>query len=153
MTKKEIERKKEIARMYYMQGLSQKEIAGKVEASEQSVSRWADEGKWATLRAGNNITRPELVNKALAALNMILDQVYQSKDVELIAALPDKLAKFASAIDKLDRKANIVGVIEAFIAFSQWLQQRAADDDMLTPDTLKAINHYQNIYINEHIKI
>ena len=139
--------------MYYMQGLTQKEIAGKVEASEQTLSRWVEEGKWAALRAGNNITRPELVNKALAALNMILDQVYQSKDVELIAALPDKLAKFASAIDKLDRKANIVGVIESFIAFSQWLQQRAADDGMLNPEILKAINHYQNIYINEHIKI
>jgi hypothetical protein len=70
----------------------------------------------------------------------------------LIAALPDKLSKFAAAIEKLDRKANIVSAIDVFISFSKYLQERAAFDNDLTPDLIKAINKYQDLYVNEHVK-
>jgi len=150
-TKKELTQKKELARMYYMNGETQKSIAQKVEVSEQTVSAWVDKEGWAARRAGVNITRPELVNKSLAALNKILDQVYESEDIELVSALPDKLAKFASAIEKLDKKANIVSTIDVFMAFSKWIQYRATFDPEVTPELIRAINKYQDIYINEHI--
>ena len=118
-TKKELEAKKELARMYYMQGETQKSISAKIEISETTISKWVDKEGWAAKRAGVNITRPELVNKSLAALNKILDQVYESEDMELISALPDKLSKFASAIEKLDKKSNIVSTIDVFMAFSK----------------------------------
>jgi transposase-like protein len=152
-TKKELETKKELARMYYMQGETQKSIALKTGVSEQSLSRWAEKEDWAAKRAGMNITRTELVNKSLKALNRILDQVGESKDVELIAALPDKLAKVASAIEKLDRKSNIVSVIDVFTSFYAWMQLRAAFDSEATQGLLLAINKYQDLYVNEHIKI
>lgn len=152
-TKKELETKKELARMYYMNGDTQKTIAAKVEVSEQTVGKWAEKEGWAERRAGINITRPELVNKSLMALNRILDQVYSSDDVELVAALPDKLAKFASAIEKLDRKANIVSAIDVFTAFYRWLQTRAAFDAEIKPELLTAISRYQDLYVNEHIKL
>jgi DNA-binding XRE family transcriptional regulator len=152
-TKKELETKKELARIYYMQGEPQKAIATKIEVSEKTVCAWVEKGGWATKRAGYSVTRPELVNKSLQALNMILDQVYESQDIELISALPDKLSKFASAIEKLDRKANIVNYIDVFISFSKYLQERAVFDNDLTPELIKAINKYQDIYVNENIKI
>ncbi|MDR1120045.1 MAG: terminase [Dysgonamonadaceae bacterium] len=152
-TKKELEAKKELARMYYMQGETQKAIASKIEVSEQSVGKWAEKEGWAAKRAGVNITRPELVNKSLMALNKILDQVHESNDIELIAALPDKLAKFASAIEKLDRKANIVSAIDVFMSFSKWIQRLSAADGEITADFIKNLNRYQDAYINEHIKI
>lgn len=144
--------KKDLARMYYMQGVTQKEIAGKVGVSEKTISAWVDAGRWATIRAGVNITRPELVNKALGAVNKLLDQIYESQDPELICKLPDQLAKFASFIDKLDKQANIVSVIDVFIAFSKWMQHRAAFDPEVTPDLLNAINKYQDLYIKENMK-
>jgi len=150
-TKKELEAKKELARMYYMQGETQKAIAAKIEISEPTISKWVEKEGWAAKRAGVNITRPELVNKSLGALNKILDQVYESQDMELISALPDKLSKFASAIEKLDKKANIVSTIDVFMAFSKWIQYRASFDPEVTPDLIKAINKYQDLYINEHI--
>jgi transposase-like protein len=152
-TKKELEQKKELARMYYMQGVAQKEIAAKVEVSEKTISAWVDAGRWGALRAGANITRPELVNKALMALNTILDKVNESDDIVLIANLPDQLAKFAAAIAKLDGKSNIVNVIDVFIAFAKWLSERATIDSDLNPELIKAINKYHDIYVNEHIKI
>ena len=98
-----------------------------------------------------NITRPELVNKALSALNRLLDQVYESDDIELVSALPDKLAKFASSIEKLDKQANIVDTIDVFMAFSKWIQYRATFDPEVTPELIRAINKYQDLYIGEHI--
>lgn len=150
-TKKELEQKKELARMYYMNGDIQKVIAEKVGVSEQTISSWVDKEGWAARRAGVNVTRPELINKSLAALNKILDQVYQSDDIEMISALPDKLSKFASAIEKLDKKANIVSTIDVFMAFSKWIQYRASFDPEVTPELIRAINKYQDMYINEHI--
>lgn len=151
LTKKELETKKELARMYYMNGETQKSISQKVEVSEQTISSWVEKGGWAARRAGVNVTRPELINKSLGALNKILDQVYESEDIELISALPDKLAKFASAIEKLDKKANIVSTIDVFMAFSKWVQYRATFDPEVTPELIRAINKYQDIYINEHL--
>lgn len=150
-TKKELESKKELARMYYMNGETQKVIAQKVEVSEQTISNWVDKEGWAARRAGVNITRPELVNKSLIALNRILDQVYESDDLDMMSSLPDKLAKFASAIEKLDKKANIVSTIDVFMAFSKWIHYRASFDPDVTPELLRAINKYQDIYINEHL--
>lgn len=150
-TKKELQQKKELARMYYMNGETQKVIAGKVEVSEQTISAWVEKEGWAVRRAGVQVTRPELINKSLAALNKILDQVYESDDIEIISALPDKLAKFASAIEKLDKKANIVSTIDVFMAFSKWVQHRASFDPEITPDVIRIINKYQDIYITEHL--
>jgi len=152
-TKKELDSKKELARMYYMQGDTQKTIAEKTGISEQTIGKWATKDAWATKRAAVNITRPELVNKSLAALNKILDQVYESNDMELISALPDKLVKFAAAIEKLDKKSNIVGVMDAFMSFTKWIQQRTAFDKEITPDFIRALNKYQDMYVNENINI
>ena len=150
-TKRKNETKKELARMYYMNGDTQKIIAQKVGVSEQTISAWVNDEGWAARRAGVNITRPELVNKALSALNRLLDQVYESDDIELVSALPDKLAKFASSIEKLDKQANIVDTIDVFMAFSKWIQYRATFDPEVTPELIRAINKYQDLYIGEHI--
>jgi transcriptional regulator with XRE-family HTH domain len=149
MDRKEMGDKKELARMYYMQGILQKEIAFKLGVTEKTISEWVKSGGWATIRAGVNITRPELVNKALGAVNLLLDKIYESDDPELMNTLPDQLAKFASFIDKLDKKANVVSTIDVFIAFSKWIRHRAEFDPEITPEFLKALDKYQNIYINE----
>lgn len=137
--------------MYYMQGEAQKSIAEKVGVSAVTVSKWVTIGGWESLKAASNITRPELVNKLLMAVNKLLDQVNTSNDPTILAGLSDKLAKFASVIEKLDKKANIVDAIEVFMAFGKWMQYRQAFDSDITPELIKAINHYQDLYISEHI--
>ena len=46
-------------------------------------------------------------------------------------------------------KASIVDVIEVFMAFSKWMQFRMSFDDEITPELLKTINKYHDLYINE----
>ena len=151
MTKSELNQKRELARMYYMNGDSQKNIAEKVGVSAQTVNKWVEQGDWVKKRAAQNITRPELVNKLLVTINTLIEQVNESEDPNLIAGLGDKLSKLSTTIDKLDKKASVVDAIEVFMAFGKWLQYRATFDDEITPELLKAVNKYQDLYITELI--
>lgn len=151
MTKKECEQKKELALMYFMQGLAQKDIADKVGVSKVTLSHWVQDGGWIEQRAAKNITRPELVNKLLRTIDKLIEDVSNSKDPKLIAGLGDKLSKLSSTIEKLDKKASVVDTIEVFMAFGKWMQYRASFDEELTPELQKAINKYQDIYISELI--
>lgn len=149
MKKEEIEKKKSLARVLYLSGIEQKEIADKVGVSAVTVSKWSTDGKWKEARAAKNITRPELVNKLLLTIDKLIEQVNESEDATMIAGLGDKLAKLSAVIEKLDKKANVVDAIEVFMAFSKWLEFRSQNDPELTPDLIKAINKYQDKYIIE----
>lgn len=151
MANKKSEDKREYARVLFMSGEQQNAIAEKVGTSKQTINRWVAENGWAEQRAAQNITRPELVNKLLRTIDRLLEQVNDSDDPSLIANVGDKLSKLASVIEKLDKKANVVDAIEVFMAFGKWLQYRASNDDELTPELLKAINRYQDLYISELI--
>jgi len=85
----------------------------------------------------------------LQSVNSLLDEAIQNNNVTELAGLPDKLAKFASVIEKLDKKANVVDAIEVFMAFNKWLQHRQSFDKEVTPELMKAINRLQDLYITE----
>ena len=148
-TKKELEDKREYARLLFMQGETQKVIAEKVGVSAVTINKWVAENGWQELRAASNITRPELVNKLLHTIDKLIEQVNESEDPEAMAGLGDKLAKLSTTIERLDKKASIVDVIEVFMAFSKWMQFRMSFDDEITPELLKTINKYHDLYINE----
>ena len=149
MTKSELERKKSLARSLYLSGMEQNEIADKVDVSKNTISKWCLQEGWKEARAAKNITRPELVNKLLLTIDTLIEQVNASKDPTLIAGLGDKLAKLSAVIEKLDKKANVVDAIEVFMAFSKWLEHRAATDPDISPELLKAINKYQDKFLIE----
>ena len=148
ITKKELEDKKDSARLLYMQGEQQKVIAEKVGVSAQTITKWVNVGGWVEQRAAQNITRPELVNKLLRTVDKMIEAVNDSDDPDAANGLGDKLAKFAATIEKLDKHTSIVDVIEVFMAFSKWLQFQAEFDEDITPELLKTINKYHNQYIN-----
>lgn len=148
ITKKELEDKKDYARLLYMQGEQQKVIAEKVGVSAQTITKWVNGGGWVEQRAAQNITRPELVNKLLRTVDKMIETVNDSDDPDAANGLGDKLAKFAATIEKLDKHTSIVDVIEVFMAFSKWLQFQAEFDEDITPELLKTINKYHNQYIN-----
>jgi hypothetical protein len=101
------------------------------------------------VRAARSITRPELVNKLLVTIDKLIEQA--SQEDSDASGLADKLAKFASVIQKLDKKANVVDAIEVFMAFNKWLEFRAADDPEITVELRKAINKYQDRFLLENM--
>lgn len=153
MTKAEIEKKKSLARTLYLSGMEQQDIADKVDVSRVTISKWCTAEGWKEARAAKNITRPELVNKLLLTIDALITQVNSSNDPQLIAGLSDKLAKLSAVIEKLDKKANVVDAIEVFMAFSKWIEYRSTIDPDVTPELVKAINKYQDLYITEQMGI
>ncbi len=149
MTKADIERKKSLGRSLYMSGMELTEIADQLGVSRVSVSKWCAAGGWKEARAAKNITRPELVNKLLLAIDKLIEDVNKSEDAEAIGSLADKLSKLSSTIEKLDKKANVIDAIEVFMAFNKWIQDQACYDPDITPELIKAINKYQNKFFME----
>ena len=147
MTKAEIEKKKSLARSLFLSGMEQTEIAEKVDVSRVTISKWCTADGWKEARAAKNVTRPELVNKLLLTIDTLITQVNESNDPALVAGLGDKLAKLSAVIEKLDKKANVVDVIEVFMAFSKWIEYRSTIDPEVTPELVRAINKYQDLYI------
>lgn len=141
--------KKATAKALYLGGMSMEEVAEKVGVTRPTISRWCNDDGWKEARAAKNITRPELVNKLLLAIDNLIEQVNKSEDPAALAGLGDKLSKLSSVIQKLDRKTSVVDAIEVFIAFSKWLEFRAQSDPDITPELLKAFNHYQDLYLSE----
>lgn len=126
--------------MYYMQGEHQKDIAEKVGVSRNTISAWVKSEQWDSLRAARTITRKELVTKMLQQI----DEKLESKEWT-----PAEISKVASAVEKLDKQANIVTIIEVFSAYNNWLVGRMKLDKELTPDLVKAMNRYQDQFIGE----
>lgn len=151
MAKKVQQDKKSTAKALYLSGMSMEEIADKVGVTRPTISRWAAADEWKKARAARNITRPELVNKLLLAIDNLIEQVNESKDPTLLGSLGDKLSKLSSVIQKLDKKTSVVDTIDVFMAFSKWLEFRAKSDTEITPELLKVINKYQDIYIAEQL--
>ena len=149
MNKAESENKKALGRSLFLSGMELTEIAERISVSRQTVSKWANSEGWKEARAAKSITRPELVNKLLLTIDKLITSVNESNDASLMAGLGDKLAKLSSVIEKLDKKANVVDAIEVFMAFNRWIQDQACYDPEITPELIKAINKYQNLFIKD----
>lgn len=108
---------------------------------------------WKEARAAKSVTRPELVNKLLLTIDALITQVNNSGDPMAMAGLGDKLAKLSSVIEKLDKKANVVDIIEVSMKFSKWLEFRAKSDPTITTELMKAINHLQDLFIMEQMGV
>ena len=70
-------------------------------------------------------------------IDTLITQVNESNDPALVAGLGDKLAKLSAVSEKLDKKANVVDVIEVFMAFSKWIEYRSTIDPEVTPELVR----------------
>ena len=151
MGKKKNDSQKEMAKLYYMQNMLQKEICEKVGISAVTLKKWKELDKWEEKRAASNITRPELVNKILKNISNILDEALEKGKEANLSSLADKLTKLASAVEKLDKKNTVINDIETFTSFNTWLQSRLSIDNELTTELIKDINKFQDLYVHERL--
>jgi transposase len=137
------ENQQELAKILYMQNMSNKDIATKVGITEKTVGVWIDKYSWKEHRASMQVSRQQLINKALNQINVML----QNGDVN-----PDALNKMASLIEKIDKQSNVVDYVQTFVAFSKWCVGRSFIDSKMTDEQIKFIDTYQDIFVNEHFK-
>lgn len=142
MTKKELEKNKELARLYYLNGDTQKLIAERVEISRVTIGKWISEGGWDAIRTAKTITRKELVSKMMSAASEKLDNNEMSFD---------EMSKLAATIKELDKKTNVITLLEVFTAYDEWLVARMQIDKELSAELVKTMNRYQDIFISEQL--
>ena len=140
MTKSEREKLKELARMYYMQGDTQQLAAEKVGVSRITINKWVSSGEWDKLRIASKITRKEIVTNLMKKASVKLEEDGLSVD---------EMSKIAAAIDRIDKTANPVIIIEVLSDFNEWLFSRMNIDNELTSDIVKKMNYYQNEYMKD----
>lgn len=142
------EAKYEHAFLLFMQGIKQKEICKRVGISEPTISAWVKDGGWREKRAAKTITRQDLVNKLLKKIDDLLEE---SEGDDEVKGLEDKLSKLGAMVEKLDKQANVVDIIDVFMSFNGWLITRQAIDKSINDDVLKQINKLQDVFVNERL--
>jgi transposase len=153
--KEDIRVKKELARMLYLNGDTQKLIHEKTGVSAVTINTWVKKEGWAAIRAAKNISRAEIVNKNLQLINKLLEELNSKDSDDMLAksgSIVDKICKLASTIEKIDKKNNVVTEMEAFTAFDNWLISCMNVDPELTPDFIKKVNSYQNMFIEKRLR-
>lgn len=153
-SKQEQETKKELARLYYFQGMQQDAISEKIGVSRNTVSRWALDGQWHAKRTAVAVTRPEIVTKTLSLIGRLIDKLYEEADMDLadVGRVVDQLCKLSATIERIDKKASVVDAIETFTALNKWLEARMSWDKNVTPEFVSTLVHYQDLFISEQVK-
>ena len=139
-TKIDSERKKEMAYLYFMSGMTHKEIMSRTGVkSNKTITSWVQDGGWKEKRAAKTISRPELVSKALLKINEKLDSDDWSAD---------ELSKLAALIEKLDKQDSPITAMGVFIGFGKFLSNISADDREVDVEFIKKVNKYQDAFIS-----
>ncbi|WP_285826749.1 terminase [Bacteroides acidifaciens] len=142
MSKNEVEKIKELARMYYLNGDTQKLVAEKVGKSRVTINKWVAEGGWDAMRVAKTITRKEIVTKMMQEAN---------KKLEEGKLTFDEMSKLAASIDKIDRQTNAITIYEVMTAYNEWLVVRMGVDKELTAELVRVMNYYQDVFLSEHV--
>lgn len=82
LTKEELERLKEHAKVLYLHEniTNQKELAKRVNVSENTISKWVTEGKWANLKKNFLLTREERMSDLLDELTEIQQTIKKQNE-------------------------------------------------------------------------
>lgn len=139
------DQKKELARELFLQGsFTYAEIAEKVGSTRQTVSRWAEAGKWEDLKVYMTVGKDRVLRGFYQQLNDIQTAILSREPDKRIASSTeaDRQVKLASAIKKLENDCGITGLIDAGIRFCNYMRTVDVEE-------AKKIAKYWDIFLTE----
>ena len=118
--------KKALARDIYLLGsYTYEEVAKKVGATRQTISRWAKEGNWDGLKAGMSVTREEILKRMYQHLDninaAILEREPGRRQPDTKEA--DVMVKLAAAIKSMETDVGVSDIISVGMRFTEWLRR------------------------------
>jgi len=125
-TKKEMRDRRDLAKMLFIhEQLSQKEISSRIDVSEVTISKWAKEDSWDTLKRSMLITRQEQLNRLYMQLSELNGAIIQKPEGKRYADSKeaDTIAKLAGAIKTMETEASIADVVEVSKRLLDWLRR------------------------------
>lgn len=140
--------KKDLAKKLFLQdAYTQKEIAQKVDVSEQTMSKWVREEEWESMRKSLTTTKAE----QLAFLYDILAKMTAEGKKALADDDPktnpdyDGISKISKAIERLEKETNVGEMMQTGMLFLKFLKT----EDI---DLAKQFNHYFMLFIQEQMQ-
>jgi transcriptional regulator with XRE-family HTH domain len=135
---------KDLAKHLFLteKNITRKEIAGRVGSTEQTIGKWANEGKWEELRKSTLTSKEELMAWMYDQIAGIREAIDKNEVITVIAGKivtkpekryatakeADAINKLAAAIKKLETEAGIAQKVEVGKQFLVWL--RSANPDL-----------------------
>jgi DNA-binding XRE family transcriptional regulator len=125
-----IEQKKDYAQLLFVrERMTQKEVAGRVDVSEQTMSKWVREGGWDKLRKSLLITKQQQVAVLYDQLETLTGSV--EKDERSTKVLSNKeadlLIKYTAAIRNLETELSIGEIVETMMKFCDHVRSVAPE--------------------------
>ena len=120
------------------------EIADKVGSTRQTVSRWAEAGKWEDLKVYMTVGKDRVLRGFYQQLNDIQTAILSRELDKRIASSTeaDRQVKLASAIKKLENDCGITGLIDAGIRFCNYMRTVDVEE-------AKKVAKYWDIFLTE----
>lgn len=110
--------------LFLKENLTIIEIAERVGASRQTISRWIKVEKWETLKTSLTLTREEQIAMLYRQVAEINKSIAERPEGERFATSKeaDVLGKLASAINKMESDVGIKDICEVGTKFIEWLR-------------------------------
>jgi transposase len=142
--------KKEHAKLLFTQeNLSQKEIAEKVNVSEQTITKWvnANDGEWKRLRQSLVITKKEQLSRIYEQIDEITQtiQLREKGKRYTDSKEADILVKLTAAAKNLETEASVSDIIEVAMRFLNFMRP-------IDLEKTKEISGYFDSFIKEQLK-
>ena len=135
--------KYEYAHLLYMQKVPQKEIAERVGVSQQTLSKWKEDGGWELKRVAKTVSRDQIINKVLLRINEMLDS-----EEEFNA---DEFSKAANQLSKLKQGCTIDDIADILTRFGDWVIEQSASDKTITTEFVQQLTQLQDKYLLNRI--
>jgi transcriptional regulator with XRE-family HTH domain len=142
--------KKEHAKLLFTQEkLSQKEIAERVNVSEQTITKWvnADNGEWKRLRQSLIVTKKEQLSRIYEQMDEITLEIKNREQGKRYASSKeaDTLVKLTAAAKNLETEASVSDIIEVAMRFLNFMRP-------IDLEKAKDISGYFDSFIKEQLK-
>jgi transcriptional regulator with XRE-family HTH domain len=142
--------KKEHAKLLFTQEkLSQKEIAEKVNVSEQTITKWvnANNGEWKRLRQSLIVTKKEQLSRIYEQIDEITQEIQKREEGKryVNSKEADILVKLTAAAKNLETDASVSVVIEVAMKFLDYVRP-------IDLEKAKEISGYFDSYIKDLLK-
>lgn len=139
------EQEKEFAKLLFLQGETQKEIALRIHVSEQTVSKWSRDNNWDDLKKSLLTTRTHQITQLYNQLAWINDDISKRKIKVALPKEADAISKITASIQRLEVETSIAEYVEVARKFI----------DFLRPTNLplaKEVTEYFDAFINHKLK-
>lgn len=140
--------KKEFAKTLYLkEDLDQKAIARKIGISEQTISKWANEGNWKGMKKSLLTSKQDRLiglYDQLAWVEKKNKEAIEDDDPETNPNY-DAIAKISKSIERLEKDAGVGDMIKTVIALINFVEK----EDI---EAAKTVSHWGYIFIQDKMK-